>query len=75
VASSGGELLRAARKQAGLSPEALAFKAGVSVKTLERLEGPGDVTPRRATARMIAHVLGTTPGALGWPEADLEPAA
>jgi ribosome-binding protein aMBF1 (putative translation factor) len=49
--------VRAAREAAGLSPEGLAYKAGLSLRTVERIEG-GQVTPRRATIRVIADVLG-----------------
>lgn len=55
--------IRAAREQAGLSREALAFKAGVSFKTLERLEA-GARSPRRSTLKVIADVLGVEPASL-----------
>jgi transcriptional regulator with XRE-family HTH domain len=52
--------LRAARERHGLSREGLAFKAGVSIKTIERAEfGVG--IPRRATQKVIADVLGCEP--------------
>lgn len=47
------------RRARGLSREGLAAEAGVSLRTVERIEG-GDVTPHRATARVLAAVLGTT---------------
>ncbi len=46
-----------ARLAAGLSIEGLAFKAGVSYKTVERIEA-GESVPRRATLKVIADVLG-----------------
>lgn len=52
--------LRAARLAADLSPEGLAFKAGVSLSTVERIER-GDVQPRRATLAVLALVLGVEP--------------
>lgn len=57
--------LRAARDRRGMSREELAFKAGVSLKTIERLEA-GQVEPRRATQRVIADVLECDPAVL-WP--------
>jgi transcriptional regulator with XRE-family HTH domain len=45
------------RRQQGLSREGLAFKAGVSLRTIERIEA-GDVVPRRATAHVLADALG-----------------
>jgi transcriptional regulator with XRE-family HTH domain len=52
-----------ARNTIGLSREGLAFKAGVSFKTIERIER-GEVVPRRATLKVIADVLGVAPDAL-----------
>lgn len=49
--------VRVARLQAGMSLEELAFKAGVSFKTLERLER-GEGQPRRSTLAVIASALG-----------------
>lgn len=54
-----------ARSEMRLPREGLAFKAGVSVKTIERIES-GQVTPHRATQRAIAAVLGCEPTDL-WP--------
>lgn len=48
--------LRTAREAQGLSREGLAFKAGVSMRTLERIEGGGNA--RRATLTVIALALG-----------------
>lgn len=48
--------IRAARERAGVSREELAFKAGLSFKTLERIER-GDSKPHRATLQVIAHAL------------------
>lgn len=56
-----------ARKQLNLPREGLAFKAGVTVKTIERIER-GETTPHRVTQRAIAKVLGCDPSEL-WPEA------
>ena len=55
-----------ARKQQGLNREGLAFKAGVTVRTIERIEA-AQVMPHEVTKRSIARVLGTTPSDL-WPE-------
>jgi transcriptional regulator with XRE-family HTH domain len=49
--------IRAAREKAGMSREELAFKSGLSFKTLERLEA-GAHAPRRATLFVIADALG-----------------
>lgn len=56
--------VRQAREAAGLSREGLAFKAGVSLRALERIEA-GQVTPRRATLRAIATVLDVPAETLG----------
>lgn len=45
----------------------LAFKAGVSLKTVEQIEG-GKAEPRRSTQRVIAAALGCDPADLGWPQ-------
>lgn len=55
----------AARQARRLSREGLAFKAGVSMKTIERIE-LGQTTPHRVTQRAIADVLGYEPTDL-WP--------
>lgn len=52
-----GIQIRQRREALGLSREGLAYKAGVSHKTLERLEA-GMVTPRRATLSVIEGALG-----------------
>jgi DNA-binding XRE family transcriptional regulator len=54
-----------ARQEKNLPREGLAFKAGVSVKTIERIER-GEVIPHRTTRRAIAAVLGLDPSEL-WP--------
>lgn len=54
------ERIREARLAARLSPEGLAFKAGVSLKTVERIE-TGVTVPRRATLRVILDVLELDP--------------
>ena len=48
--------IRAAREAIGLSREGLAYKAGVALSTIERIER-GDVEPRRATLAMIEQAL------------------
>lgn len=48
--------IRAQREAVGLSREGLAAAAGVSVKTVERIEW-GKVSPRRATLAMIQQAL------------------
>lgn len=55
--ANGESPVRRARLAAGLSPEGLAFKAGISLRTLERIEA-GHVEPRRATVAVIAAALG-----------------
>ena len=40
-----------------MAREEVAFKAGVSMRTIERLER-GEVVPRRATLKVIADALG-----------------
>lgn len=46
-----------AREAARMSREGLADRAGVSLKTIERIE-LGQVTPRRSTMSCIAQALG-----------------
>jgi ribosome-binding protein aMBF1 (putative translation factor) len=48
--------IRAAREAADLSREWLAAKAGVSLRTIERIEA-GDVAPQRSTLAAIEAVL------------------
>lgn len=52
--------VRTAREALGLSREGLAYKAGVSVRTVERWE-TGQYMPRRATRKVVADVLGLDP--------------
>jgi DNA-binding XRE family transcriptional regulator len=52
--------LQTIRETAGMSREGLADRAGVSVKTIERIEG-GHTMPRRATKRVLALALGCRP--------------
>jgi transcriptional regulator with XRE-family HTH domain len=59
-----GRNARAARLAAGLTLEAVAARAGVSVRSVTRVERAEHV-PRPATIAAIAAVLGTTPEALG----------
>jgi ribosome-binding protein aMBF1 (putative translation factor) len=50
------EAIRSRREAVGLSREGLAYKAGISLKTLERLEA-GKNIPRRATLAVIETAL------------------
>jgi transcriptional regulator with XRE-family HTH domain len=47
-----GKRLRSEREKRGMSVEELSFRAGVSYKTIERVEA-GESTPRRATVAVI----------------------
>lgn len=51
--------LETRRRARGLSREGLAADAGVSLRTVERLERD-EVTPHRATAQVLAVVLETS---------------
>ena len=51
-----GKLIRERREAISLSREGLAYKARVSLKTIERIER-GEVLPRRATAYVIDAAL------------------
>lgn len=58
-----GETVRTLRENQGLSQEALASAAGVSAKTVSRIESPpktGAHAIRGSTFRKLAGVLGTT---------------
>lgn len=59
-----GERVRRARLAAGLKQEALAYKAGVAVATLSRLENGRTAHPREDEFERIARALGTTTDAL-----------
>lgn len=59
------ERIRDERKAQGLSPEGLAFKAGVSLKTVERIETGAITEPRRATLKVIVDALGLEPTDFG----------
>lgn len=50
--TSVGQQIRNRREALGLSVEGLAYKSGVSYKTIERIEA-GDNKPRRATQTVI----------------------
>jgi transcriptional regulator with XRE-family HTH domain len=52
--------VRRVREDRGLSREGLADKAGVSMRTLERIE-LGQTVPRRATIKVLADALGVEP--------------
>lgn len=51
-----GAEIRQRREAIELSREGLAYKSGVALKTIERIER-GDVMPRRATATVIEAAL------------------
>lgn len=59
--------VRAARDAKGVTREWLAFKTGLTVRTIERIEG-GHVDPQRVTRRAIAAALEVDPSDLGWSE-------
>lgn len=59
--------VRERRESIGLTREGLAFKTGLTVRTIERIEA-GHVTPQRVSRRAIAAVLGCDTGELGWPD-------
>lgn len=58
-----GHNLRAARQQEGLSQSALARKAGVTEKTVLRIEA-GTSLPRMQTAYLLAQAVGISLGEL-----------
>jgi transcriptional regulator with XRE-family HTH domain len=64
--------IRRARLAAGMSPEGLADRAQVSLRTIERIE-QGNVVPRRTTLAMIALALGVDSATL-LPNGDREAA-
>lgn len=51
-----GDRIRAAREAAGLDPIGLAYKAGVDLRTIQRIEA-GEVTPRRSTVAVIDQAI------------------
>lgn len=55
-ASSPGQVIRAAREDAGLSREKLAYETGVSTSTLARLELRNRLPNALALARIAARV-------------------
>lgn len=65
--------VRSARLAAGLTLEALAARAGISVRSVTRVERAEHV-PRPATLEAIAAVLETTPEALWGDESNGEAA-
>lgn len=70
---STAERIRAIRTERGLSQEALAYRAEVSVATVGRIErGVGDASV--AVLSRLARVLGVSPGSL-LEEPEREPAA
>lgn len=64
--------LTAARREKGLNRLGLAFKANVSLKTVERLESGQTPLPNLSTAVLIGRALEIDPREI-WP--DLEAAA
>ena len=54
------ELLRQLRAEGGLTQEELAAAAGISPRTVSDLERGINLTPRRATAELLADALGLT---------------
>jgi transcriptional regulator with XRE-family HTH domain len=55
-----GGLLRRLRREAGLTQEELAERAGVSARTVSDLEREVALTPRNETARLLADALNLT---------------
>jgi len=53
------------RIQNGLSQEELAEQSGLSLRTVQRIEG-GETEPREDSLKRLAVVLGETTDALGW---------
>jgi predicted ATPase/transcriptional regulator with XRE-family HTH domain len=56
-----GELLRDSRRAAGLTQEELAARAGLSARTLRKLENGESLTPRKDTLLLLADALGLSP--------------
>ena len=59
-----GDVIREARKSAGMSQDALAHRVGVSEPTIRNAEANRRI-PQRSTLAMIAAVLGIEPELLG----------
>ena len=59
-----GRLLRQLRRQHGLSQEALADRAGISLTTMARLERKPRTPCRTRTLARLAAALGEHPGAM-----------
>ncbi|MET7396918.1 helix-turn-helix transcriptional regulator [Dactylosporangium sp. NPDC005572] len=55
-----GELVRAHRRRLGLTQEELATKAGLSVRSIVKIEGGRTAAPRLPTVRLLADVFGLT---------------
>ena len=53
-------MIQRLRKEAGLSREGLAYKSGMSLRAIERIEA-GTTSPRRATLTVIAQALKVEP--------------
>ncbi|HEU4471690.1 MAG TPA: helix-turn-helix transcriptional regulator [Flavisolibacter sp.] len=63
-----GKKIVAVRKQKGLTQEELAEKAGITVRTIQRIES-GETIPRAYTIRAIAEALELDPASItGQPE-------
>jgi transcriptional regulator with XRE-family HTH domain len=58
LSSAIGELLRSLRTRAGLTQEALASRAGVSVRTVSDIECGKQMRPRAVTLRSLGEALG-----------------
>jgi len=54
------ELMRAHRRSKGLTQEALAEAAGVSVRCIRKIESGGVRVPRPSTLNLLARALGLT---------------
>lgn len=53
-----GRLIRSLREQKGWTQEALAQETGISVRTIQRLEGEGTKRPQAANLRSLAEAFG-----------------
>ncbi|MDQ7803017.1 helix-turn-helix domain-containing protein [Amycolatopsis sp. A133] len=61
MTSGFGELLRELRRQAGMTQDELAGRAGIAVRTIRRLERDGGSNPRLGTVKLLADALGIAP--------------
>jgi transcriptional regulator with XRE-family HTH domain len=72
--SDGGSPLRRTRERKHLSPEGLAAKAGVTLRTIERIESGHVKHPHGSTQKVIAEALGVEVTEI-WPLDSEVPAA